>query len=166
MANVPPIPSGTRPRSEVPAALAGRPRPAAGIPFRALLARGQAGQVASGAPAPRTEVAAPRRQEEAGGGALVTAAGDEERARRPVSERDSGDDLGGHLGGVDPLDPMTRALFSDGQRLVFERSTGTVGVPNTAPQVDTAALAARVSLEHVMSRFVRRVAWSGDAQTG
>ncbi len=28
------------------------------------------------------------------------------------------------------------------------------------------ALASRVSLEHVMSRFVRKVAWSGDANRG
>jgi hypothetical protein len=35
-----------------------------------------------------------------------------------------------------------------------------------APRPDAASLVARVSLEHVMSRFVRRVAWSGDANTG
>jgi hypothetical protein len=63
---------------------------------------------------------------------------------------------------VDPLDPMVRALFSQG--LAGDKAALAAAV--SAPQADTVAVASRVSLEHVMSRFVRRVAWSGDAHSG
>jgi hypothetical protein len=77
------------------------------------------------------------------------------------------DDGGGAKHVLDPLDPMARALFSEGsQRLAFERATVATPSPAPTPQADTAAQGARISLEHVMSRFVRRVAWSGDAHTG
>ena len=61
---------------------------------------------------------------------------------------------------VDPLDPMTRTLLSQG-------ALGEKALPAVAlPHADAVEVASRVSLEHVMSRFVRRVAWSGDAHTG
>jgi hypothetical protein len=102
-------------------------------------------------------------------GAIEPPPGDiDGRARRALTDKDAGgDDRGAGSLALDPLDSMTRALFSDGsQRLVFERPATSLSAPNPAPAVDTASLAARVSLEHVMSRFVRRVAWSGDANTG
>jgi hypothetical protein len=91
----------------------------------------------------------------------------EGRAKRATGQGDgAGDETGGSRFGVDPLDPMARALYSDGApRLAFERAA-TVSAPQVPAQPDLASLAARVSLEHVMSRFVRRVAWSGDATTG
>jgi hypothetical protein len=98
---------------------------------------------------------------------VAVEAGDPEgRARLGRVERDVERGEGGAPTVIDPLDPMTRALFADGsQRLAFERSAA-AAVPAAAPPQDAAAMAARVSLEHVMSRFVRRVAWSGDANAG
>jgi hypothetical protein len=71
--------------------------------------------------------------------------------------------------GVDLLDPMARTLYCHSGALGLERAMpaalSSTGSPSAAPP-DTVATASRVSLEHVMSRFVRRVAWSGDAHTG
>ena len=166
MANVPPIPPGSGPRTEVPLRAANRPHPAGGLPFRALLARGRAQ-----APVPptgsRPAPVLPRRADAQSPAAVPEAplADVEGRDRRAAAERDEGDDGERVRFGVDPLDPMTRALFSDGsQRLAFERPAAPA--TNPPPQPDPASVAARVSLEHVMSRFVRRVAWSGDANAG
>jgi hypothetical protein len=54
---------------------------------------------------------------------------------------------------------MARALYC--RELAIDRRGAVVSAP-----ADTVATLSRVSLEHVMSRFVRRVAWSGDAHTG
>ncbi len=61
---------------------------------------------------------------------------------------------------VDPLDPMTRALFAPGLR-----SSAVAITPAPAPD-EGVSRSSRVSLEHVLSRLVRRIAWSGDAHTG
>jgi len=65
-------------------------------------------------------------------------------------------------GAVDPLDPMTRSLFSQG----LVPHVGAAQPPLAALGEDAVARASRTSLEHMMSRFVRRVAWSGDAHSG
>jgi hypothetical protein len=62
---------------------------------------------------------------------------------------------------IDPLDPLTRALFASGLR-----STAGTKSPAAPPPDDGVSRSSRVSLEHVLTRLVRRVAWSGDAQTG
>jgi hypothetical protein len=56
---------------------------------------------------------------------------------------------------------MTRALAQPG----LSADRGTLAAA-ASPPVDTVQSAARVSLEQVMSKFVRRVAWSGDAHSG
>jgi hypothetical protein len=169
MANVPPIPPGSGTRPEVPPRAAGRPQPVSGVPFRAHLAAtrlfaGKADNLRPGAMAPR------RTDPQAGGPTAEPPATDVEgRLRRAAAEKDAlGEDReGGSPAGFDPLDPMTRALFCEGsQRFAFERAVAAAPAPSQGSSPDTASLAARVSLEHVMSRFVRRVAWSGDANTG
>jgi hypothetical protein len=62
---------------------------------------------------------------------------------------------------IDPLDPMTRALFAPGLR-----SSAVTPAPPPAPPDDSVSRSSRVSLEHVLTRLVRRIAWSGDAHTG
>jgi hypothetical protein len=61
---------------------------------------------------------------------------------------------------TDPLDPMTRALSALG----VQRSA--VAPVATAPPDDSVVRASRVSLEHVLGRLVRRIAWSGDSHSG
>jgi len=169
MANAPSIPPVSGSRPEVPPRAAERPRAPSGMPFRAHLARSKAPALAVGVGAAKPEATLPRRPEVPPG--AESRPGDVEgRARHAVlslGERDAAGDEGGRPRfGVDPLDPMARALFSDGShRLAFERSA-TFAATNVPAQPDPASLAARVSLEQVMSRFVRRVAWSGDATTG
>ena len=62
----------------------------------------------------------------------------------------------------DPIDPMTRALFSHG----LQAHMAVVGAGVSPHTNDPVALAAHVSLEHLLTRLVRRIAWSGDAHTG
>jgi hypothetical protein len=57
---------------------------------------------------------------------------------------------------------MTRALFSQG----LHAHMPVAGAGVSPHSNDPVALAARVSLEHVLTRLVRRIAWSGDAHTG
>ncbi|HKQ68714.1 MAG TPA: hypothetical protein VJT73_05210 [Polyangiaceae bacterium] len=60
----------------------------------------------------------------------------------------------------DPLDPMTRTLLAPG--------LGPQGVARTAAPTATeqASLASRASLDHVLTRLVRRMAWAGDSHNG
>jgi hypothetical protein len=169
MANVPPIPPGSGPRPEVPPRAAGRPQPANGVPFRAHLGATRSRLLAGGADNLRPGAMGPRHPDPHSGSAELPAADVEERFRRAGAQKDrAGEDRERGLPpGFDPLDPMTRALLCEGsQRFAFERATAAAPAPSQASPPDTASLAARVSLEHVMSRFVRRVAWSGDAHTG
>jgi hypothetical protein len=96
------------------------------------------------------------------------------RARRPA--RDDRDGDGGERGDkdaalvgptalapADELDPMARAL-----RLPCGAVSASAAASSSAPSEghDAVANASRVSLEHVLSRLVRRIAWSGDGQAG
>jgi hypothetical protein len=82
----------------------------------------------------------------------------EERARGDDLDRDD-DSQGLRRWPEVPLDAMTRALALP--------ASISRGLTEASPaQGDAVAVAARVSLEHVLSRLVRRMAWSGDARTG
>jgi hypothetical protein len=84
--------------------------------------------------------------------------GGEERTPGDELDRD-GDGRGARAWLEVPLDAMTRTLA-----LPANLSSGRM---EAAPaQGDAVAVSARVSLEHVLSRLVRRMAWSGDARTG
>ena len=61
---------------------------------------------------------------------------------------------------VDPLDPMARVLFASGLR-----SSGDLARPLRCRD-DSVARSSRVSMDHVLARLVRRIAWSGDAESG
>lgn len=62
---------------------------------------------------------------------------------------------------VDPLDPLTRALFAPGLR-----PNALMAAAPAAPPDENVSRASHVSMEHVLARLVRRIAWSGDAETG
>jgi hypothetical protein len=57
------------------------------------------------------------------------------------------------------LNPMTRMLARPSASL----GRASEGLP---PASDGISAATRVSLEHMLSRLVRRIAWSGDARAG
>lgn len=59
---------------------------------------------------------------------------------------------------VDPTDPMLRTLATPLDRVATAATS--------APAADPFAATARVSLEQVMQRLVRKIAWSGDARAG
>jgi hypothetical protein len=93
------------------------------------------------------------------------------RARRPARDERDGDGgdqdaaLGAPSGLVaaDELDPMARAL-----RLPCSAVPASAPLSSNASSDghDALANASRVSLEHVLSRLVRRIAWSGDGHAG
>ncbi len=171
MANVPPIPPGSGARPEVALRAAERARPPHGLAFRAQLAAARSRLLAGKADNLPPEAPVPRRPDIPKGSPPGESlpADVRGRVRRAADEKDAvrEDREGAQRPELDPLDPMTRALFCDGsQRFAFERVAASAPAPGQGSAPDTASLAARVSLEHVMSRFVRRVAWSGDANTG
>jgi hypothetical protein len=118
------------------------------------------------------QLAAPRRAGTEPGSCAALGSDLEGKVTRPGPEREGSiDDKPAGASSVnDLLDPLTRLLLGDGpQHLTFERSGAHApSAPPSPPalETDSVALAARVSLEHVMTRFVRKVAWSGDANRG
>jgi hypothetical protein len=110
----------------------------------------------AGAAVPQGKTAAAGREGAARG------AGSHDRTERealdPRGPKRDRDDARRHAAPLDPTDPMLRTLASPLDR------AGAAAAP--APNADPFAAAARVSLEQVMQRFVRRIAWSGDARTG
>jgi len=122
----------------------------------------------SRAPAAPTRSEAPPGGQVSGRSGSPSADGQALACRRELeSELGSEDGSRRRAAGLDPTDPMARTLALAG--IVFDR-TALAGPPQAAPASavprDAVALASQVSLEHVMSRFVRRVAWSGDAHSG
>jgi hypothetical protein len=130
-----------------PVAVACRFDPSAALSFGALARRGEAIAAAAGGAQP-------------GGAGLAT--GPAPKADSP-GDRCSEDRCAVSPGRADLVDPLAIALASP-----------SVGRGQTAPAADaappatgdTVALATRVSLEQMLSRLVRRIAWSGDAHTG
>lgn len=62
---------------------------------------------------------------------------------------------------LDPTDPMVRSLHGSVWPL-----EGAAPLAASAPAEAPVSAASRVSLEHVLPRLVRRIAWSGDSQSG
>ncbi len=168
MANVPAIPPSVSRGADRPPPPAERPRPSGAAAFHSHLKRARGHLPGTDKPlsmaGPPGRLSGAHRAPEAEVGPEV-----DSRGRRLELEGEPPDDKRPSAAlDVDPLDPMARALFSDGcHRLGFERAAE-IATPSSpsAPSHDAVMAAARVSLEQVMSRFVRRVAWSGDAQTG
>lgn len=66
-----------------------------------------------------------------------------------------------HGAALDPTDPMVRSLHG---AWPFEAPATTA--PSASSPEATVSAASRVSLEHLLPKLVRRIAWSGDAQSG
>jgi len=174
MANVPTIPPASAPRPETPVCRAGR-SPTLGHPsFSEHLQR------SAGHPSAAALLGAPGLSGSArrslGASSEFVSADVEGKPRRPETDSVDGSDDDRSCGhaGVDPLDdaakspavdPMARALYGQLGALGLERIPPTA-VSSAVGPPDAVAATSHVSLEHVMSRFVRRVAWSGDRHTG
>ncbi len=179
MANVPSVPSvpatsvaqrGSLPNSSPPRA-ASPPNLAPAASFKSHLQRSL--RKAQLSPSAHSfQLSAPRRAGAEPGSGVAVGSDVEGKVTRPGpdSEGSIDDKRAGASSGNDLLDPLTRLLLGDGpQHLAFERSGAhapSAPTSPSAPETDSVALASRVSLEHVMSRFVRKVAWSGDANRG
>jgi hypothetical protein len=97
------------------------------------------------------------------GSGVATQRGGEGERDATARAREESETLDGWRSGsaaATELDPMARSLMWPIPRGAF------VQAPPPAAGHDLAAQAQRVSLEHLFSRFVRRVAWSGDGHAG
>jgi len=82
---------------------------------------------------------------------------------QPGEGRDQADERPAHRGpALDPTDPMVRSLH--GAAWPFEAAAPAATIVPGAEV--TVSAASRVSLEHLLPKLVRRIAWSGDARAG
>lgn len=134
--------------------------------LRGLLGPSELPKVGAAAPAGRADRAAAARVPNGHHGAEQTAVEPAPPARGAchavephASKRDRRrDEADRRAGAVDPTDPMLRTLATPFDRVA--------AAATPAPVADPFAAAARVSLEQVMQRLVRKIAWSGDARSG
>jgi hypothetical protein len=103
---------------------------------------------------------------------MLTPGGLERESRRAASETTDDEaersalssSADGSLGVTfDVVDPMTRALSLPGLRMMTPTAAS---LASPASREAPLVAASQLSLEHVMTRLVRRIAWSGDAQSG
>jgi hypothetical protein len=86
----------------------------------------------------------------------------QEGAEKTTTRREERDRAEGEaLAAGAPIDPMSQILLPLGPR-----NAAPVSPPAAPPMVDQGNVESPRSVEHLMARLVRRIAWSGNARTG